>query len=256
MDIITCYKIVPDAQDLVVLADQTLSLAKAELQIGQYDLNAVEAGMQIIEIVGGKVIALSAGGNNVDNSKLKKSILSRGPHELFLVKEESLENADTHWTASVLAAAVKKIGTYDLVLCGEGSSDLYAQQVGIQLGEILGLPTVNSVSRIIPQGDKIMVERTLENEIEVLEIPLPAVICVTTDINITRIPSMKDILGAAKKPSTLWTLADLDLAEAEIYNETISTLAPKQTDRKRIIVQGDSTEQITEFYKNIRSELN
>lgn len=255
MNIIVCYKIVPDAQDIVVLADRSLSFDKAELQIGQYDLKAVEAGVQIVEQVGGHLTALSVGGNQVDNSKLKKNILSRGPEELFLVKDAAMETGDTHLTARALAAAVTKIGSYDLLLCGEGSSDVYAQQVGIQLGEMLGIPTINAVSKITPHGDKVTVERTLENEIEVLEIALPAVISVTTDINVNRVPSMKDILAASKKSTTSWTLADIGVDPSEKHTETISTLAPEQTVRKKIIVQGDEDHQIAEFFNIIAAEL-
>lgn len=255
MQIITCFKIVPDAQDLAVMDDGSISTAKAELNISEYDLNAVEAGMQIIEAIGGKVTALSVGPDYVDNSKLRKSILSRGPQELFLVKDELLATADAHLTAQTLAAAVRKIGLPDLIICGEGSADIYAQQVGIQLGQILGLPTVNGVSKITPEGNKLVAERSLEEEIEVLEIPLPAVICVTTDINITRVPSMKDILGAGKKPCTVWSLADLGQADKEPLMEQLATRAPETTERKKIITVGDGREQVEEFYKNILAVL-
>lgn len=255
MDIVVCYKIVPEEQDITVLPDRTLSFERAELQIGQYDLNAVEAGVQLVENIGGKVSALTMGTSQVENTKLKKGILSRGPHELYTVSDENLENADSFLTAKVLAAAVKKLENYDLVLCGEGSADLYAQQVGIQLGEILGVPTINSVSKITPNGDSVTVERTLENHVEVLEVPLPAVISVTTDINVTRVPSMKDILGAGKKPSTKWKLNDLNLEDTNKNVETLSTLAPEKVDRKQIIIDGDNPEQVAELFEHIRKVL-
>ena len=104
------------------------------------------------------------------------------------------------------------MANYDLVLCGEGSADLYAQQVGVQLGQLLNVPTINSVSKIVSVADgKVTVERTLEDEVETLEMPLPAVISVTSDINEPRIPSMKQILGAGKKPSTIWTVGDVGI---------------------------------------------
>ncbi len=80
----------------------------------------------------------------------------------------------------------------------EGSADLYAQQVGVQLGELLGIPVINSVSKITVEDNKCIAERSLEDELEVLEISLPAVICVTTDINQPRIGGMKEILAAGK----------------------------------------------------------
>lgn len=255
MNIITCYKLVPDEQDIVVKADRTLSFDKAAWKIGLYDLPAIEAGMQIVEKVGGKVVALSTGTTKLENSKLKKAILSRGPDEAYLVMDDSLANADTHQTARILAEAIIKIGSFDLVICGEGSSDLYAQQVGSQLGELLNVASINGINKITPAEGKIVVERVLENEVEVLEITLPAVISVTTDINLPRIPSMKDILAGGKKTVNQWSLADISIKDNNQVTEIISTLAPQQADRKLIITKGDSEEAICQFFEIIRKEL-
>lgn len=255
MNVLVCYKIVPEEQDIVVLQDRSLSFARAEWKIGQYDLNGIEAGMQIAEAAGGKISALSVGDKQLENSKLKKGVLSRGPEDLYLVIDPQLAQADTHLTAQTLAAAVRKIGGVDLIICGEGSSDLYAQQVGAQLGEILNLPAINGISKMIPEGDKIIAERTLEHEVEVLEIPLPAVVSVTTDINLPRIPSMKNILAAGKKPVTEWDLPTVGLPGITKGTEVISTLAPEQVDRKKIIVEGESEEVIQKLFEHIRKEL-
>jgi len=254
MHILVCYKIVPDEQDIVVNSDRTLSLGKAALQIGQYDLNAVEAGVQLVEAIGGTVSSLTVGAGEVDNSKMKKSILSRGPERNYAVSDASLAGADSTLTAQVLARAAEKIGAWDLILCGEGSSDLYSQQVGIQLGALLGIPTVNAVSKITPDGEKLLVERTLEEEVEILSVSLPAVLSVTADINVTRVPSMKEILGAGKKPSVLWGAGDVELPQGNV-TETLNILAPAQTDRKCIVVEGDSEEKIAEFFRVIRAEI-
>ncbi len=254
MNVVACYKIVPDEQDIAVRPDRTLSLEKAEWKVGQYDLNAVEAGMRIIEGAGGKLSVLSAGSKQLENSKLKKAILSRGPEDLFLVADDALADADTYLTAQALFNAIKKLDSVDLVLCGEGSSDMYAQQVGVQLGELLDFATINAVSKITVEGDKLIVERTLENEVEVLEVSLPAVVSVTTDINVPRIASMKDILAAGKKPVTQWTLEDMGISDHK-PTEILSTLAPQQVERKQIIAEGDSEEVVTQFFDNLRKEM-
>ena len=146
MNIVVCYKIVPDEQDAVVQADRTLSFERAALKIGDYDLNAVEAGAQLASASGASLVSLTAGGDPVEDSKLKKAILARGPHENVAVKDASLPEAGSAVTARVLAAAVKQLDDVSLVLCGEGSADRYAQQVGVQLGELLGV-TRQAVSK-------------------------------------------------------------------------------------------------------------
>ena len=122
MNIVVCYKIVPDEQDAVVQADRTLSFERAALKIGDYDLNAVEAGAQLASASGASLVSLTAGGDPVEDSKLKKAILARGPHENVAVKDASLPEAGSAVTARVLAAAVKQLDDVSLVLCGEGSA--------------------------------------------------------------------------------------------------------------------------------------
>ena len=250
MRIICCYKLVVDEQDIRINPDRSLSFDGAQWKIGLYDLNAVEAGKQLAEATGGTLTALSAGGDILQNSKLKKAILSRGPDALFIVRDGALEDAGTHLATCALAGAIHKLGPFDLVLCGEGSADLYAGQVGPQLGQILGLPVLNAVCRIEPAaGGGLRVERALEDEVEIHEIDLPAVVCVTSDINVPRIPGMKEILAAGRKPAIEWTLADLGLAGGPPAVEIVATLAPEQVDRKRIILEGEDA--VNEIFQQI-----
>lgn len=254
MNVIACYKIVPDEQSIGVAADRSLNLDKAELVIGTYDLNAVEAGAQLVEALGGELTALTVGTAEVENSKLKKAVLSRGPAKAVTVNDPAMAGADSFATAAALAEAVKKIGKYDLVICGEGSSDLYAQQVGVQLGERLGLPAINGVIAIEAGEGFINVSRSADGEVEKLRVPLPAVISVASGINTTRVPSMKAILAAGKKPVTAWGAADLNAPAAQ-GTETVSVLAPEKTERKCQIFTGDKEETLAAFVAAVSAEL-
>ena len=243
MNIIACVKITPDAADIEFARDGSLSLEHAEWIIGGFDLQALEAGVRLAESTGGKVSVLSAGPPQIDNSKLKKDLLSRGADELVLVVDERLRDADTAVTAAVLTAAIERSGAFDLVLFGEGSADLYFQQVGLQVGEKLGMPTLNAISKIEAADNSLLVERSLEDEVEVLEVPLPAVLSVTTDINPPRLPTMKDILKASKKPVVSYSLADLGLTDAvQRQVELLSTHAPHRAERKGVLLEGSQEE--------------
>lgn len=255
MRVITCCKAVPEEQDIVIKSNGDISLERAKLTISNFDLNSIEAGAQIIEKVGGDLIALSAGAADINDSKLKKNILSRGPESLFMTSDDALANMDTHQTAQVLKAAIQKIGNYDLILCGEGSADLYAQQLGAQLGQLLNLPTINGISKITVVDNQVLVERTLEDEVETLEISLPALISVTSDINVPRLASMKEILAAGKKPSTVWSAKDIGSDGVPKTIEVLETKAPKQVERKNEIISGDSDEDIQKFIENISEVL-
>lgn len=252
MKIVACYKCVPEEEEIEVKRDRTLDFSKAQWKVGQYDLNAVEAGMRLTETDGGEMAVLTAAADEIaNNSKLRKSILSRGPAQMYAVSDGAMKEADSYATAKVLKAGVEKIEGVDLVICGEGSGDIYAKQVGPVLGALLGWPTVNAVSKITPEEGNLVVERSLENGVEVLEADLPAVLCVTSDINIPRIPTMKEILGAGKKPFTVWSLADVG-AEAIPGSEALSILAPEQTDRLQIIMESDTDENIDALYSHLR----
>jgi len=252
MKIIACCKAVPEEQDIIVLSNQELSFDKAKWKIGEYDLNALEAGKQIVATVGGTMTGLSVGGAVLKNSKLRKDILSRGPSDLTVVIDENNEISDSFEAAKALSVAIGQMGEYDLVICGTGSSDLYAQQVGNQLGALLDVAVVNSVSKITPEEGKITVERTLENEVEVLEIVLPAVISVTADVNLPTIPGMKDIIGAGKKKVTEMTIDWSDIAKS---TEKVSDLAPLQKDRKMEILEGDSDEVIDALAQFLKKQI-
>ncbi|MBN6365239.1 electron transfer flavoprotein [Providencia rettgeri] len=253
MNIITCYKSVPDEQDIIVnSSDGSLDFSRADTKISQYDLNAIETANQIkAQQVDSKVIALSIGGKALTNMKARKDVLSRGPDELVVVIDDQLEHALPHQTAITLGAAAQKVG-FDLIICGDGSADLNAQQVSILLGETLQVPAINGVKNIVSiTADTVIVERELEDEIETLSLPLPVIIAVTSDINVPVIPSMKAILGAAKKPVQAWTMADIGLDNvAALSSQSIA--APKQKVRQRIIIEGDGDDQIAQFAEHLR----
>jgi len=254
MRVIACYKIVPDEQSIAVAADRSLDLSKAQLQIGQYDLNAVEAGAQLVEKAGGELIAMTVGAEEVENSKLRKGILARGCASAVTVNEPALAGADSMAISAALAAAIAKTGDFDLVLCGEGSSDIYAQQVGIQLGERLGVPTINAVSAIELGDGFVTVQRAADGETQTLKVALPAVLSVTSGINRPRVTSMKEILAAGKKPVTAMSGADAGVSVSK-PTETQSVLAPAQAARARNIFTGDAEETLSAFVAAVNAEL-
>ena len=253
MNTVACYKITPDNQDVAVAPDGSIDLAHAVMVLGEYDLMAIEEAAKVAEATEGRAVLLTAGGEALGDTKLVKAALSRGASELYSVSDSALADADAFQTATVLAAALGKM-EYDLVICGEGSADRYEQQVGSLLGSLLGLPVVNAVSSIEPRDGSVVVERALENEVEVLEVALPAVVSVTTDINLPRIPQLKDILAAGKKPVTTWTLDEVGGLPSACV-ETVSVKAPGNVERKKVVYESGSAENVGELAANIRASL-
>ena len=249
MNIVVCCKVVPDDQDIQVAADGTLDYSKAKPIVSAYDLNAIEAAAQLAD--GGRVVAVTAGPADIDDSKLKKNILARGVDELYMTADDACKGLDAHAAAAALADLVAKAGEYDLILCGDGSADDYAQQVDVQLAARLGLPSVNGATKIEAGSGSVTVERTLEDVVEEVEVPLPAVIAVTPDVATPRIPGMKDILAAGKKPMGV---AGADGAY-ESALEVLSCKAPEQAERKLEVMDASEDGAIEKFAAALKAAL-
>lgn len=249
MNIVAAFKVVPDDQDIQVASDRTLDYSKAKGIVSAYDLNALEAAAQLAD--GGRVVAVTAGPASIDDSKLKKNVLARGVDELFMAADDAYANMDAHGAAAALASLVEKADAYDLILCGDGSADNYAQQTDVQLAAKLGLPVVTGATKVEAKEGAVVVERTLEDVVETVEVPLPAVVSVAPDIAVPRIPGMKDILAAGKKPMNV-SGAD---AATDASLETVSCLAPEQADRKQQVVDASADGAIEQFAAALKAAL-
>ena len=252
MNIVVCCKVVPDDQDIQVAADGTLDYSKAKPIVSAYDLNAIEAAAQLAAAnEGSNVVAVTVGGADIDDSKLKKNVLARGVDELYMTADDACKGLDAHAAAAALADLVAKAGEYDLILCGDGSADDYAQQVDVQLAARLGLPSVNGATKIEAGSGSVTVERTLEDVVEVVEAPLPCVVSVAPDIALPRIPGMKDILAAGKKPMNV---AGADGAY-ESALEVLSCKAPEQAERKLEVMDASEDGAIEKFAAALKAAL-
>ena len=249
MNIVVCCKVVPDDQDIQVAADGTLDYSKAKPIVSAYDLNAIEAAAQLAD--GGRVVAVTAGPADIDDSQRKKNILARGVDELHMTADDACKGLDAHAAAAALADLVAKAGEYDLILCGDGSADDYAQQVDVQLAARLGLPSVNGATKIEAGSGSVTVERTLEDVVEVVEAPLPCVVSVAPDIALPRIPGMKDILAAGKKPSSVNAASDVEAAVVDV----VETKAPQQAERKMEMLDASVDGDLEKFAAALKAAL-
>lgn len=253
MKIIACCKIVPDEQEIQVLPNKELDLSSASWKISQYDLNAIEAAKKLSTETSSTLIALSVGSTSaLESSKIRKDVLSRGPNELNLVIDDTHPFSDSLETAKALAAALKSSDGFDVVLCGTGSGDLYTQEVGVQIGTLLDLPVVNNVTKITAKDSTLEVERTLEDEVEVLEVSLPAVLSVSSDINVPSVPAMKEIMRAGKKPVHV---LEVSLEDVTPSVEQLSQLVPEKQARRMEIIEGDNDEAVDALYQFLKKEI-
>jgi len=221
-----------------------LLTASAPRKISDFDKNALEEAIRIKEKIGvAEIYTVTV--SSEDAKPVLREALAIGADKAYLVNDPSLQNADTWATAYVLAETIKKIGEFDLILCGEASLDSFSGLVGSRLAELLNLPQINSVRKISIENDNVTAERTLESAYETVKSKMPALITVTREINLPRIPSLMMIMKASKKEIVTWTATDLNIEKEKIDEkvEVTEVLAPK-TERKKIMVTGENAEEI------------
>jgi electron transfer flavoprotein beta subunit len=218
--LLVCYKWVLNEQDIKIRPeDLSLDLSRAKGKISDFDRNAIEEATLIAEQQAGTVDALSYGTPAVKQSV--KDVLSRGPNKLMWIGDPAAEEADALVIANVLAAAIRQAGPYDLILCGEGSSDMFFQQTPARLAALLELPCVTQVRKLTLEGGTLLAERKLGDCTELVRVTGPAVVSVLSEINKPRIPSLKQVLGAARKPSEEITLASLGLTSDQLRPKAV-----------------------------------
>jgi electron transfer flavoprotein beta subunit len=205
--IVACFKWVIDEAYIRRGSSGELDFSSVDYKISDYDRNAIEEAVRLKEAHGGSVIAVTVGVPGA--TKGVKDALSRGSDQAYFIADASFNNLESSQTATILAEAIRPRITYDLIVCGEGSSDLYAQQVGPRLAENLGIPCISFVQKITLDGGRLIAERRIEEGIEVVTAALPALVTVLPDINVPRIPGVKDTLTASKKPVVAITKEDL-----------------------------------------------
>jgi electron transfer flavoprotein beta subunit len=232
---LVCYKWTLDETDIRIKPDDlSLDIGRAKGKISDFDRNAIEEATLIVEKSAGVVHALSYGTVAVKQSL--KDVLSRGPEKVFWIADNSAAAADAYITANVLAAAIRKLGPYDLILCGEGSSDLFDRQTPVRIAALLGLPCVTYVEKLSVEGDTVKATRKLGDATEVATVKGPVVVSVLNQINKPRIPSLKQVLGAAKKPNEELKIATLDLQPEALQPKSVQKSVKGYVAKRKNIV--------------------
>ena len=255
MKIVVAYKWAPNPQDATVDAAGVVDWTRAKPGISEYDPVAAELARRLADATGGEVIGLTAGTKRVDASMARKAALSRGFDRAVIVADDSLEGAGTTELAAVLAAAVRHIGDVDLVITGDSSVDVGAKMVPTVLAGQLGWPAVGEVTAVSGQAGLLRVERAVTGGAQVLEISGPAVLAAATDAAVPRVPGMKDILAAGKKPVETLEVAALGVPASSGTVTVTDTSRPTLKARKQQMIDtADPAAAAAELVRVLRGE--
>ncbi len=220
MDIVVCIKQVPDPEippsqfKVDEAAKRVVPPPGVQPVISTFDLHAIEAALQLKERHGGKITVLSLGPASVRDA-LKRAI-AMGCDAAVQLDDPAFEGGDSFATAVALAAAIRKLGAFDLVLTGRQASDWDSGQVPSALAELLGIPGAVPVQKIELRDGTLYVERVTEDGYQPIEMPLPAVLGISNEINQPRYPTLKGIMAEGKAQIPVWSAADLGLTPDQV----------------------------------------
>jgi electron transfer flavoprotein beta subunit len=242
VQIIACIKQVYDIGGLRVdPKTRSLITERVERKISDFDKNALEEALRVREKQGGSVFAITVG-SSAANDALREA-LNMGADEAYLIDAGDTGELDARVTSDLIAAAIRRIGGFDLVICGEASVDMYAAQVGPRIAERLGIPLVSHARRISVNGSVVTAERDLEDAYETVEASMPLLLTVTKEINEPRIPKITMVIKASKKSARVLNAHELGTPFTPSV-KVLKALAPV-AERKRENI-GGKTEEVTE----------
>jgi electron transfer flavoprotein beta subunit len=246
--IAVCIKRVPDTTAKITVGGDGRSIDESGVKFvpNPYDEYAVEEALRLREAEGagaaGEAAVYSLGGEAAQETI--RTALAMGIDRGVLL--QAAGSADGLEVARALASELK-LGGFDLILFGKMAVDDYNHQVGPMVAELLGLPCITAVSHLTVAGGAVEAEREIEGGVEVSTCSLPAVVTCDKGLNIPRLPSLKGIMAAKKKP--------LDVKPLSLGAGTLGVLSlTPPPERKAGRIVGEGPEAVPELVRLLRSE--
>ncbi|GIG24353.1 electron transfer flavoprotein subunit beta/FixA family protein [Cellulomonas denverensis] len=253
MKIVVAYKWAPNPQDASVGADGVVDWGRAKPAVSEYDPVAVELGRVLADATGAELIGISVGGADAGSPMARKAALSRGLDRAVILADDALAGADTTRTGLALAALVQRIGDVDLVLTGDSSVDVGAQLVPAVLAGALGWPALTGVTAVSGAAGSLTVERGHDGGSQTLALTGPAVLAVAADAVQPRVPGMKDILAAGKRPAEVLDTAAVPVPPGAV--QVIATAPPELKARRgQVIDAADPAAAAAELVAALRAD--
>jgi electron transfer flavoprotein beta subunit len=254
VNIAVCVKEVPSATSQRRLDPGTKRLDRSgDSEPNPFDVHALEEAIQIRERGAdvGEIVAVCMGPESAQRVLTKA--LALGADRAVLVTDPALAGSDIAGTAYVLAAAVGRQDA-DLVLLGQQAADADCYVMAAAVADHLRRPLVTQVAELRLDGGTVKAKRQAEHGYDLIEAPLPAVISVSDAINTPRLPSIKAIMGAKRKPLETLSAAELELDTARVGGDNarsvVRAISPPPAKAEGLKIEdsgGDSAEKVVAF---------
>lgn len=242
MKILVCIKQVPDLESKFEINGNFIQETDLVFKMNEYDTFAVEEAVQTKEAnPDSELVVLSLGPTRTTET-IKKA-LAMGADKAIHIVDEAAGEKDPYQIASLLHAAVKEQG-FDLIFTGQQSQDLGSSQVGVLLGELLGINSVTTIVEFSTDGQKAQIKRELDGGlISNIEATLPLLVTCQLGLNTPRYPTLPNIMKAKKKEIQSLEVASLSPPAALL--ETVGLYPPEKG--KAVVLEGDLDSQVDQL---------
>jgi len=210
MKILVCIKQVPGTSNVEVDPETGVLIRDGvESKMNPYDLYALETAFRLKEQLGGTITTLTMG--PMQSKEVLLESFYMGADEGCLLSDRKFGGADVVATSYTLAQGVKRLGDFDLIVCGKQTTDGDTAQVGPEMAEFLGIPHITNVIKILLADEKgLTLQMNMDDSIEIQRIPYPCLITVDKDIYTPRLPSYKRKMAITENPEIkILTLKDM-----------------------------------------------
>ncbi len=257
MHIAVCIKQVPDTKNVRIDPDtHTLVRQGVESIINPFDLFAVEAALKIKDENGARITVVTMGPPQA--TEALRDVLSLGVDDAVLLSDRAFAGSDTWATSTTLAAAIRKMGDVDIVLCGKQAVDGDTAQVGPEMAALLDFPYATFVKKIeLPSAGVVKAVRQTDEGTEVWKFPVPALITVIKEIGEPRVPSLRHKMRAKKAEIPAWGAADLGLDPDSVglcgsFTQVVRIFSPPRRSN-RVLIEGSIEEQVEQLFQHLKN---
>lgn len=258
MNIIVCLKQVPDTNEVKIdPVKGTLIREGVPSIINPDDRNALEEALRIKDNCKDTVVKVVSMGPPQADVALKEA-LAMGADEAILLSDRAFAGSDTWATSTAIAGALKKIGNYDIILCGRQAIDGDTAQVGPQIAEHLGIPQITYVEELEILDGKVKAKRALEDGYFVVESEMPVLITAIKELNEPRYPSIKGIYKAYRENNiTVWTANDYEVDRDNLGldgspTEVNKSFTPPGKATEAEMLNGDAKESVRQLVVRLK----
>lgn len=257
MNILVCIKQVPETNKVEV--DPVTGVLKrngVDSKMNPYDLYAIETALRVREKTGGTITVITMGPPQA--AGVIREAFAMGADEGVLISDRKFGGADVLATSYTLAQGIKKIGDFELILCGKQTTDGDTAQVGPEVSEWLNIPSVSNVCKIIDiEESYISVEMDMTDDIEIAKVEYPCLLAVEKDIFMPRLPSYTRKVNTKDKEIMVLSLDDMEDKDEKHYGlngspTQVQRIFPPSVNAHREMWAGSNSELTTQLLNKLK----